>query len=178
MNNPTGSKTSKQKKLCILLAVLVVAIAFALVSGLVQTKKEKIEENGSTVLSIDVSAVTALSWDTGDKQFAFHKDGDAWVYDADETFPTDTAQIEALLETFADFGASFTIDEVDDLSLYGLDDPECTIELTGMPKAVSMVEPMELDCTMLPKKPRASVMAMAKKPARNLPKPPLNAVVM
>ncbi len=48
----------------------------------------------------------------------------------------------------------------------------------GMPKAVCMVEPMELDCTMQPMKPRARMMATAKKPARNLPKPPLNAVVM
>ena len=37
---------------------------------------------------------------------------------------------------------------------------------------------MELDWTMQPIKPRASVMATAKKLARNLPKPPLKAVVM
>ena len=48
----------------------------------------------------------------------------------------------------------------------------------GTPKAVSMVEPMELDCTMQPMKPSARMMATAKKVARNLPKPPLNAVVM
>ncbi len=47
-----------------------------------------------------------------------------------------------------------------------------------MPKAVWKVEPMELDWTMQPKKPRARMMAMAKKPARNLPKPPAKAVVM
>ena len=48
----------------------------------------------------------------------------------------------------------------------------------GTPKAVWKVEPMELDCTMQPKKPSARMMAMAKKPARNLPKAPLKAVVM
>ena len=55
-----------------------------------------------------------------------------------------------------------------------------TIPMTqeGMPKAVLKVEPMELDCTMLPIRPRARMMATAKKPARNLPNPPLNAVVM
>ena len=41
-----------------------------------------------------------------------------------------------------------------------------------------IVEPMELDCTMQPKKPSARMMATAKKPARNLPKPPLKAVVI
>ena len=48
----------------------------------------------------------------------------------------------------------------------------------GTPKAVFMVEPMEFDCTMQPIKPRARMMDTAKKPARNLPKPPLKAVVM
>ena len=48
----------------------------------------------------------------------------------------------------------------------------------GMPNAVLKVEPMELDCTMLPIRPSARMMATAKKPARNLPNPPLNAVVM
>ena len=55
-----------------------------------------------------------------------------------------------------------------------------TIPMTqaGMPKAVSMVEPMELDWTMQPMKPSARMMDTAKKPAKNFPKPPLNAVVM
>ena len=55
-----------------------------------------------------------------------------------------------------------------------------TIPMTqaGTPKAVWKVEPMELDCTMLPMRPRARMMATAKNPARNLPKPPLKAVVM
>ena len=48
----------------------------------------------------------------------------------------------------------------------------------GMSNAVSIVAPMELDCTMQPMKPSASVMATAKKPARNLPNFPLKAVVM
>ena len=36
----------------------------------------------------------------------------------------------------------------------------------GTPKAVWKVEPMELDWTMQPMKPRARMMATAKKPAR------------
>ena len=42
----------------------------------------------------------------------------------------------------------------------------------GMPKAFSKAAPMELDWTMQPRKPRARMMATAKKPARNRPKPP------
>ena len=48
----------------------------------------------------------------------------------------------------------------------------------GMPKAVWKVEPMELDCTMQPKKPSARMIATAKNPARYLPRSPLKAFVM
>ena len=48
----------------------------------------------------------------------------------------------------------------------------------GMPKALEKAWPMELDCTMLPKKPKASSSAKAKKPAKNRPKPPSKAARM
>ena len=48
----------------------------------------------------------------------------------------------------------------------------------GTPKAVLKVEPMELDCTIQPVKPRARMMAMAKKAARNYPRLPWKAVRM
>ena len=48
----------------------------------------------------------------------------------------------------------------------------------GTPNAVSIVEPMEFDCTIHPKNPSARIIAIAKKPARNLPRLPLNAVVI
>ena len=46
------------------------------------------------------------------------------------------------------------------------------------PKAVWKEEPMELDCTILPIKPRARMIATEKKPARNLPNVPLKAAFM
>ena len=52
-----------------------------------------------------------------------------------------------------------------------------TIQL-GTPKAVWKVDPMELDWTMQPIKPRARIIATAKNPARNLPNPPWNALLM
>ena len=47
-----------------------------------------------------------------------------------------------------------------------------------MPKAVSNAEPIELDCTILPIKPRARIIATEKNTARNLPKAPLKAAFM
>ena len=48
----------------------------------------------------------------------------------------------------------------------------------GTPNAVLNVAPIEFDCTIQPKNPRAKVIATAKKPARNFPKLPLNAVLI
>ena len=42
----------------------------------------------------------------------------------------------------------------------------------GTPKAMLLVSPMELDCTMQPMKPSANVMAIAKNTASTLPKTP------
>ena len=48
----------------------------------------------------------------------------------------------------------------------------------GIMKAEFMVLAMELDWTMQPMKPRAKMMATAKKPARKVPNLPLKAVLM
>ena len=50
--------------------------------------------------------------------------------------------------------------------------------MPGTPNAFRNESLMELHCTMLPMKPSASVMATAKKPARNLPNLPLNRALM
>ena len=48
----------------------------------------------------------------------------------------------------------------------------------GMPNAFWQLSPMELAWTIVPMKPRARTMAIAKKPAMNLPKALLNAFLI
>ena len=48
----------------------------------------------------------------------------------------------------------------------------------GMPKADSIVLPMELDCTIQPMKPKAKIIATLKKSAKKEPKLPVNAFLM
>ena len=50
--------------------------------------------------------------------------------------------------------------------------------IIGAPNAVLNATLIEFACTMLPVKPRAKMIASAKKPARILPKVPLNACRM
>ena len=120
----------RYKKLSILLCVLVVICAAAFAVSRHEEKKEKIKNSNETVLSIDKDDVTALSWEYEDHSYAFHKDGE-WIYDSDSNFPVSQDEMDTLLDMFSSFDVSFTIDDVEDYSQYGLDDPTCTIKLTA-----------------------------------------------
>ena len=120
---------NRAKKLGILSGVLIVACIAALVALHTDEKQEEIKTNGQTVLSIDPAKVTALSWTQDGTTLSFHRD-DVWQYDDDAGFPVSDSAMDTLLEQFHTFGAAFTIENADDLSQYGLDDPICTITLT------------------------------------------------
>lgn len=91
-----------------------------------KSAQERIETSGEVVLEIDSDAVQTLSWTYEGETLSFHRDGD-WLYDGDETFPVDGEKVGELLETFQSFAAAFVIEEVEDPSQYGLDDPVCTL---------------------------------------------------
>ena len=58
----------------------------------------------------------------------FHRD-ERWLYDEDASFPVDSETMAMLLEPFQSFGASFVIEDAENLSQYGLNSPECTIRI-------------------------------------------------
>ena len=120
----------KAKKIYALLGVLLVICVATFVISRQEEEKEKIKNSDAVILTIDSESVSALSWEYGDISLAFHKD-ENWLYDEDEAFPVDEEKIADLLEQFSEFGVSFEIDEVEDYSQYGLDDPTCTIRITA-----------------------------------------------
>lgn len=120
----------KKKNLYIMLGVLVVICIAAFAVSRHEEKKEQIKNSGEVVLEISTEDVTALSWTNENGTFSFTKGEDTWSYDEDEAFPVDTEKIDHLLELFQSFTASFVIDDVEDYSQYGLEDPAYTIEIT------------------------------------------------
>lgn len=118
----------KRSKRIIVLAGAVVVICgatFALTRY--EEQKEKIENSGEVILTVDSGSVKALSWEYEDETLSFHRD-DRWTYDGDEAFPVDDEKMEELLEPFQEFQAAFVIEEVEDYGQYGLDDPICTVK--------------------------------------------------
>ena len=118
----------RSKRLLILVGVLAVVCAVAFLATRVQEQQEQVEASGETVLAIDAGNVASLAWTSGEGEYAFHKDG-TWLYDADEAFPVSAEALEELLAPFSSFNAAFVIRDVTDYAQYGLEEPECTIEI-------------------------------------------------
>lgn len=120
----------KATKLYALLGVLLVVCIAAFAVSRYEGKKEQIKNSGEVILEIPTDSVTALSWTNDSGTFSFTKD-ETWVYDDDNAFPVDEEKINDLLEQFTSFAATFTIDDVEDYTQYGLDEPVCTIHISA-----------------------------------------------
>ncbi len=120
----------RMKKLLILLGVLVAICAVTFGISKYEKHKENIQNTDEDVVEIDPEEVTALSWENDTSSLSFTKTDDTWTYDEDENFPVSVEAINELLEIFNGLQASFIIENVEDYSQYGLDDPEGTITIT------------------------------------------------
>ena len=123
----------RTKKLGILLGVLVFACVATVGVTKYENRKEQIKNSGETILSIPSDSVTAFSWEYNGQELSFHKD-EIWLYDTDEAFPVDDEVMENLLKQYDDFAAAFIIEDVEDYAQYGLDEPECTINISTADK--------------------------------------------
>lgn len=122
----------RYKKLGILLAVLVVACIATFALSQYEQTQEQIRNSDEVILEIPSDTVTALSWEYTDDESAlsFHKGESSWLYDADEAFPVSEDKVMEILSHFESFGVSFVIENVEDYSQYGLDEPECTLHIS------------------------------------------------
>ena len=113
------------KKIILMLAALAaVLLACILVINLVPKETEVQEEEADVVIcSIQSSEIAALSWDMDGEEISFSHDEDAWIYTEDEAFPTDGDQLDTMADVLSEITSSKTIDEPEDLSEYGLDEP-------------------------------------------------------
>ena len=118
------------KKLGILLGVLVVVCIATFALTHYEEEQEQIKNSDEIILEIPTDTVTSLSWEYAEEgSLAFHKGEDGWLYDEDEAFPVSVKKVEDILSHFEAFGVSFIIENVEDYSQYGLDEPECTFHI-------------------------------------------------
>lgn len=87
------------------------------------------EDSAGEILSVDLSQLTAVSFDAGERQVRFNRTDDAWKLDGDETFPVDVNALETTLASVSSVEAVRRLDHPEDLSEYGLDEPQNIITI-------------------------------------------------
>ncbi len=120
----------RYKKVFVLLGVLAVICAATFAALRFEMHQEQIQNSEAVILELKAEDVTALHWSYADTDLAFTRNEESvWHWDEDEAFPVNGDKMAELLEVFSSFGVSFIIEDVEDYSQYGLDEPACTIEL-------------------------------------------------
>ena len=118
------------KKLGVLLGVLVVICIATFALTHYEEEQEQIKNSDEIILEIPTDSVTSLSWEYEEEgSLSFHKGEDGWLYDEDEAFPVSEEKVNDILSEFEAFGVSFIIENVEDYSQYGLDEPEMTYHI-------------------------------------------------
>ena len=122
---------NRQKKLVVLIGVLVVLCAvIAIVSG-VQKHIDTISTVDEEIYATAESALTDVSWTKDGSTLHFVKENDTWQDASDADFPIDQDKMSDFLDHFESVHASFIIENVEDYGQYGLDNPTCTITFTS-----------------------------------------------
>ncbi len=128
----------RSKKLLVLLAVLAVLCIATFAVTRIQERQEQIRETGQVLLELPAEEIEAISWESDGQTLSFHRTEGLWQYDGDEAFPVDNEVMEQMLSCFEAFAVTFTIEDVEDESLYGLDDPAGTVEFSTAEDAYTL----------------------------------------
>lgn len=120
----------KQKKQLLFLSVLLILMIVAWAAiGFLPDEDEEEEAISYAVTSLESADVTGLSFTNSNGTFSFAKEGESWNYEADASFAVDSEELETQIGKIAQYQSENKIEAVEDVSVYGLDEPQITITL-------------------------------------------------
>ncbi len=126
----------KRKSVTLIVGVAVIVLLCGVYFGLRSYNERKELENeeaaaGETILTIEPSDIMEFSFDIDGEEVSFIRQDDGeWQKADDETFPVKASALQGPLNNLAPLKSVRTLIDAEDLSEYGLDDPENTITLT------------------------------------------------
>ena len=97
-------------------------------------EQSKAEKEANTFYLSQMEEPVSISYTNSYGTFAFSYDteSETWSYDSDEHFPVTQSYLTSISSDLKSFTAERKLEEVqDDLSVYGLDNPSCTITAKG-----------------------------------------------
>lgn len=124
----------KRKPITLLVGMAVIAgLTGAYVA--LKSHNEKIEEaaleeaSGEEILSVDSDSISKISFYINGEEETFCLEEGQWKLERDKTFPVDNSKILASVTQLAPLQAVRILENVEDVSEYGLDEPQNVITL-------------------------------------------------
>ena len=120
--------TKQTKTLAVLAAALVVCGGAYAGLRVWNDRQAQIDD---TVYLTQLSDLTGLTLTNSAGTLSFTKTDGAWQYDGDSAFPANQTAVEGLAEQVGSLAALRVIDDPEDLSAYGLDEPSLQASVTA-----------------------------------------------
>lgn len=95
-----------------------------------EKEEEEQEEEKTNVFEAQTDNITSLKFMIEEKEVTFMKEDGLWVKEDEKDFPVDQDVLDSAASNISSVDADRVLDDVEDLSEYGLDSPENTITVT------------------------------------------------
>ena len=117
--------------LCMLGAFGVLLGGYGILSHFTQQEDTAETADTITVAAVEEDQVTAISWTyQGETISLSQQDNGGWVNTEDEAMPIDKDKVEEMLSSLQSVVSTRSIENPENLSDYGLEDPACSINVT------------------------------------------------
>lgn len=113
----------------IILLLVLCVVYFVLHNQNAKNSEDSSESTSTTAFKTDTDKVTELTVTTESQTYTFTKSDDTWSYSEDETFPLDQDNFTELVAKLKSVSADRELDDVEDVSEYGLDAPTVQVSI-------------------------------------------------
>lgn len=126
----------KNKTVKMVLAVVVLGVCCGAYAGVKtyvahqdQKESEEDSEESTTVFTASTDNIKSLDFMVDDTETTFEKDDDSWVKKDETDFPVNQTTLDSAASAIASVDSDRVLEDVDDLSEYGLDSSSNTIKI-------------------------------------------------
>ena len=126
----------KNKTVKMVLAVVVLGVCCGAYAGVKtyvahqeQKESEEDSEESTTVFTASTDNIKSLDFMVDDTETTFEKDDDSWVKKDETDFPVNQTTLDSAASAIASVDSDRVLEDVDDLSEYGLESPSNTIKI-------------------------------------------------
>lgn len=126
----------KNKTVKMVLAVVVLGVCCGAYAGVKtyvahqeQKESEEDSEESTTVFTASTDNIKSLDFMVDDTETTFEKDDASWVKKDETDFPVNQTTLDSAASAIASVDSDRVLEDVDDLSEYGLDSPSNTIKI-------------------------------------------------